>query len=495
MNHNLKKRLLALLLLAAMIFPSCAADETSESGADSADAAAETEETAPETTLEDLYPLPVEKYDGKTFDILVVRTGYWGQDYNDIYMAEDDVGDTVGFASYQRALEIETEYDIKFVQSESADATGQAKTLYNAGDTTYELIQSRAVMLMPGMASAGMLADFMELPGMNLDAPWYNQSVIASTTVANRLYMIGGDATVTDKTGVAAVMFNKSLAENLQIPDLYQTVYDGKWTLDLLGQYAESAKIDENGDGKYNKETDTIGLIAEDFFGWNLIAGAGYPICLKDENDIPYFTSGSESVTDAMTKIQEILYNDNLRKGSGFEAEDYMNVFSTNHALFHMNVISTIAQFRDMESDFGIIPLPKYTETQEAYLTTFSPYVCRFMAVPVQNPDVEFIGNIVDLLYRMGTDTVKTAFYDVLLSGKIARDQTSTDMLDLVFGGVQADIGAIYNWGNCWFTYQQYIAAKSESWVSTWKSIEKSAEASLKDTIEQFTKITEETAP
>lgn len=51
-----------------MIFPSCAAGETSESGAGSADAAAETEETAPETTLEDLYPLPVEKYDGKTFE-------------------------------------------------------------------------------------------------------------------------------------------------------------------------------------------------------------------------------------------------------------------------------------------------------------------------------------------------------------------------------------------------------------------------------------------
>ena len=489
MKHNLYKKLIAMLLLSALILPSCTsapADDEEPAGNTN-----EVVETEPETTLEDVYPLPTAKYDGKTFDMLVVKTGYWGQDYNDLYMAEDDVGDTVGSAAYQRTLQIESDYAVKFVQTEVPDAMGQAMNLYTAGDTTYELIQSRAVAMMPGMASSGMLADVNEIAQLNLDAPWYNQSLLESISVANRTYMLGGDATVVDKTGIAAVMFNKTLATNLQIPDIYQTVYDGKWTLDLLAQYAESAKIDENGDGDYDKETDTIGLIAEDFYGWNLVAGAGYPICLKDENDIPYFTSGTEGAIDAMTKIQALLYNDNIRKGSGFGENDYMNVFSTNHALFHMNVISTIAQFRDMESDFGIIPLPKYNEAQKSYTATFSPYVGRFVAIPVQNPDIEFIGNVIDLLYRVGSETVTPAFYDVLLSGKVARDQTSTDMLDMVFNGAVADIGAIYNWGNCWFTYQQYIAARMESWASTWKTIESSAQASLEDTIEQYTKIAE----
>lgn len=493
MKHDFKKRLIALLLLSALILPSCAAD-TPDIENENEGEPAKVEETVPETTLEDLYPLPTEKYDGKSYDMLVLRTGYWGQDYNDLYLAEDDVGDTVGSAAYQRALKLESEYGMKFVQTESGDSVGQAYNLYNAGDDTFELVQGQAVAMMPTLASNGALHDINTIPSMTLEAPWYNQKMNDSSTILGKLYMIGGDAVATDKTGIFGMLFNKQMMTNFQLPDMYQTVYDGKWTLDLMKEYGEKVTNDENGDGKLHKDDDRFGLIAEHFFGWIFMVGSGQMIAVKDESDVPYFTAGTEAAVNAITKLHDIMYNENLIPTEYLGETDYSNMFDTGRALFMGNAMSTFATFRDMETDFGIIPLPKYDENQKDYYSSFSPYASRFAGFPLQNADKEFMGTVFELLSRYGTDTVKNAFYDVLLSGKVARDQTSTDMLDIIFDNMVHDIGATFNWGNCWFTYQQYIAARMESWASTWQSIEKAANKALNDTLDQIRGITGEEA-
>ncbi len=492
MKKNLKLRILALLLIVSMILPSCApADDTSgeNSGENNAQ---QSEETVPETTLEDLYPLPATNYDGKSYDMLVVRTNYWGHDYNDLYLAEDDVGDTVGSAAYQRALKLESEYNMKFVQTEVPDAVGQAYTLYNAGDDTYELVHGRAVFMMPTLASNGALHDINQMPGMNLDAPWYNQSMNDSTTILSRLYMIGGDAISTDKNGIFAMLYNKQMAANFGIPDLYDTVSSGKWTFDLLKQYGEMVTNDENGDGVLKKDDDRFGLVTEAFFGWFLVVAAGHTSAAKDANDVPYFTAASEAAVDVIMKTHELMYNDQIRPAESPAEADYGIMLDTNRALFLSSAMSTFGTLRDVETDFGIIPLPKYDETQESYYSTFSPFGSRFVGFPLQNSDTEFMGTVFELLSRYGTDTVKTAYYDVLLSGKIARDEKSTEMLDIIFNNMIHDIGATYNWGNCWFTYQQYYTAKAENWVSTWESINQAAEKALEDTLKQIEGIADE---
>ncbi len=476
--------LLSLCITAGLLSVSCG----SSPGVQEAQApasAGEQETEAPEPSLEDLYPLPSETYGGRSFDMLAVRTGYWGQDYNDLWYGEDS-GSAVESATFERTLKTESLLDITLTQSESADVSGEAYNLYLAGDDTYELVQSRAVMMMPLLASGGVLQDIGAMDRIRLDAPWYNHSMCKSASVAGHLNMIGGDGVITDKTGVAATMFNKKLAVDYGLPDLYDLVREGGWTLDRMAEFGRKATADLNGDGKMKKTDDLYGLIAEDFYAWNFMVAAGYTIAEKDENDLPYFVAGSEGAVDAMMKIQTLLYDQDLRAGSGFSAEDYESVFSENRALFHENVFSTIAQFREMDTDFGIIPIPKYDDATPDYITTLSPYVSRFVGFPVLCADTDFVGTVFDVMSRYGSDTVLKAYYDVLLSGKIARDEESTEMLSLIFSTVKLDIGATYNWGNCWFTIQQYIQSKSENWVSTWASIEKAAQAALDKTVAQY---------
>lgn len=44
--------------------------------------------------------------------------------------------------------------------------------------------------------------------------------------------------------------------------------------------------------------------------------------------------------------------------------------FSTDHALFCAGNAYLTSEFRNMESDYGILPYPKYNEAQEQYYST-----------------------------------------------------------------------------------------------------------------------------
>ncbi|MBO5273100.1 MAG: hypothetical protein J6I45_00635 [Clostridia bacterium] len=491
MNSNFKK-ITALLLLLALLIPTFAACAGGDTDTGSADTTAAVTTATPEDTtpsLEELYPIPEMNYDGREFNMMILRTGYWGQDYNDLYI-EEDTGDAVDSALVSRNRRVEETAGVKLTSTETAAVVGDISRLIKADDSTYEMVQDQAVSIMPSMASTGLLHDITTIEGITLDAPWYNQKAHDSVTLSGKLFMLGGDATASDKQGTAVVMFNKKLAEDFNIPDIYTIVEEGKWTLDTMAEYAKAVTADINGSSELDMD-DRFGLIAEDFFGWNFLIASGCKIAEKDENDLPYFTAYNDRSMTVLEKIQNIMYDENIRgnaiKGGTWEAENYEIVFGENRALFHANVLSTIAGYRNMESDFGIIPQPKFDEAQEDYITTISPFVSRFLAFPINNGDTEFIGNVVDLLARFGTDTVKSAYYDVLLTSKVARDDASERMLSLIFDSITYDVGSIFNWGNCWFIYQQHFTAKKDNFSSTWASIEKAANKQIEKTIEKIT--------
>jgi hypothetical protein len=239
------------------------------------------------------------------------------------------------------------------------------------------------------------------------------------------------------------------------------------------------------------KGDDAFGLLGEDLFSWFLLVGSEQQIVRKDADDVPYFTVGSEAAVDAMMRIQKLMYDKNFRHEETLAANDYGTIFGSGRALFMGNAMSTFATYRDLEVEYGIIPCPKYTEDQATYISTFSPHVTRMVSFPRQNKDTEFMGTVYDLMNRNGTDTVRAAYYDVLLGAKVARDKQSAEMLDLIFDNVVQDIGGTYNWGKVWTTIGKHFGGRSESWVSSWESIKEAAELELQNTVEQIKLIPE----
>ena len=74
-----------------------------------------------------------------------------------------------------------------------------------------------------------------------------------------------------------------------------------------------------------------------------------------------------------------------------------------------------------------------------------------------------------------GYKNLVPAFYDSLLQGKVARDEDSCDMLDLIFGNPILDVGIICEFGGYPALINSKVASFNSNIVSDFAAKEKSA--------------------
>ncbi len=430
------------------------------------------------------YPVPEMDCEGAEFRIIVLRSGYWGQDYDDLW-AEAADGDVLNDAVYNRNMKTEEKLKVKITCETSPDTTAVIRKIVKAGDHAYHIAQDRLMSLMT-LSAGNHLIFFNEVPHINMDAPWYDQNAISELSVAHKLAVIAGDIEVSDKMSIMALVFNKKIADSLNIEDPYATVNAGKWTFDHFYNIITGVTSDIDGNGELDKN-DLWGFIAEDFGGWMLLGSSGSKLAEKDENDIPYLTIDTEKSLAALEKIMRIMYDGDGRTGHNYTAEEFEAMFMHDLALFSYIAFSSVIPFRSMDSDFGILPMPKYDEAQTTYYSSTSPYVSRSICIPSSNTEPDMTGAVLEVMSRESTGTVRSAYYDKLLNGKLTRDSESSVMLDLIFSHILYDIGSTFNWGDTWFMYSNFFAEENRNFISFYESYRNKAQSALEATITAFT--------
>ena len=98
---------------------------------------------------------------------------------------------------------------------------------------------------------------------------------------------------------------------------------------------------------------------------------------------------------------------------------------------------------RESDTEFGILPLPKYDESQTGYYTTSRDGRSMFV-IPVDVKDADFAGLITEALAVASNKYVVPAYYDVTLKTKTARDDESSEMLDIIRDGFRLEFVAEY---------------------------------------------------
>jgi len=114
--------------------------------------------------------------------------------------------------------------------------------------------------------------------------------------------------------------------------------------------------------------------------------------------------------------------------------------FTEDRALFRIEQIYGIKQIREMESDFGMLPAPKYDEAQEQYSSYVHPGQSNSICIPVTNTRLELTGALLEDGSYKSFEKIRPAFYDVTLKGRIARDEDTTEMLDIIFATLNPDL-------------------------------------------------------
>ena len=134
------------------------------------------------------------------------------------------------------------------------------------------------------------------------------------------------------------------------------------------------------------------------------------------------------SPDDAVFNIQSSKHSGHLR-GMGDRIQE--QIFVENGALFYSECLAWSRVMREMEADFGILPPPKYDETQERH---YSIIINPFMQmIPVTSEDTGRTANVLEAFAAASHDTVVPAYIDITLTGKVARDEDTVRMLNLVF--------------------------------------------------------------
>ena len=479
------KKIISLMLIAAMlagILISCGNTQKSPEGAtDGNDNAAAADNTDTGTAGDEgkidenrINPeLPDTDFGGYTFTFLAHL--YEGDDWVgtepfELVAERQDGkevqnGEPINDAVYKRNLKIKEKYNINIKMIAESDEKGAVDKAVKAGDSLYD-----AVLMfnnnIPGIVTGDLLTNVKNLPYINLDKPWWDPAVNAMS-IANKNFLLGGDLLILDNEATNVLLFNKELMASTGMDLPYNLAKEGKWTMDRFIEYMRGASSDLNGDGKMDWKNDRWGFVAFNDTLHALFVGGGGALAAKNEDDLPYMDFTSPRNISVLEKVMDIMYNKeevlNVQSDISVVADwtpAFYNSFPEGRALFQWARLRVVEKYRGMEAEFGILPMPKFDETQENYYSAVNPYTGVLLGVPKNADNLERISIILEALAAESKYTLQPAYYDIVLQRKYVRDDESSEMLDIIFNSRTYDIGSVYSFGS---VFTDFIALCNQS--------------------------------
>lgn len=483
----MKKRILTLLLAAILLSGTACTQKTETDTAGSGteprtDTTTEAAETLP------AWALPDTNWDGETVTFLLRDTG--GDWCADDVLAEETNGTPINDAVYKRNVTVEDRYNAKIAGNyapRDVSVAGPAMASIQAGDEAFDIMASWRVDAV-NLLQEHALVDLHTSEYLHFDQPWWNAYFCESASIGGKLYYALGDISRVYKLGVRCMFFNKDIAADLGLPNLYDMVREGKWTLDEMFSMAEQGSLDLDGDGEMTKE-DRYGLQAQSSLGSVLAFAAGVQIIGKDADDLPTIVVDSERNIEVMEKIAAWISSQ--KKQNLYVSDNWSKTqerFASNQVLFQAEVMLLIEALRASEVNIGILPPPKADESQSDYISFLDSNCQIDYAIPTTCTRVPFVSFMLEAMAQESTTTLTPAFYDICLSGKYVRDEESTEMLDIIFAHPCIDDSDCYGWGSIYGKLQSALM-NGKPIVSTIESVKAATQTGIEKTI---TKILED---
>ena len=437
---------------------------------------------------------PVKDFERYEYRILSRGESYALWHGTDAY-AEEETGDTINDAVYKRNRTIEEKYNIIIANRPSSDILPSARKSIASGSDEYDIMMGPLRNFADSLSQEGMLADLKAAPHIDLSKPWYDQKANEQLTIANKLYVTISDIGKVDKDATWSYLFNKKLISDLSLENPYQLVRDGKWTIDKMLEMSRGVARDLNGDGEMGIE-DQYGYAGETYNLYLALLSTGSEIIKKDNGDLPVYIGLDEIGLTSFTKLLAMLGDKTLtlraddHYGSGREVWGGNGImdaaFKENRVLFFDTSMARVALYRNMEADFGIIPSPKRDEAQKEYISSVSVMSTNSLSIPVTVPDMERTGIITDALAAESFYTLIPAYYDVQLKTKLARDDESSEMLDIIFAGRKFDLGLLYDWAGVTSKFEEAMQKNSADIVSSLEKIQEKIVSQIEKTVEAY---------
>ncbi|MCL2160158.1 MAG: hypothetical protein FWH48_12185, partial [Oscillospiraceae bacterium] len=169
----------------------------------------------------------------------------------DLY-AESINGDVINDAIYERNTYLEETYNFKIKATAIDEPDYPAVVLrrhIQAGEHIYDVCYD-SFLWSKILIQENMLTDLFSLPHIDFSKPYWDENVNSDLTIQNKLFITHGEHMLSLRAGLYGVFFNKQLAADYQLENLYDVVRDNRWTIDKYYSLAKGLSRDLNNDGK-----------------------------------------------------------------------------------------------------------------------------------------------------------------------------------------------------------------------------------------------------
>ena len=428
--------LAASLLASSLIACDGSDDSTADSGQNASDTAAQTEAVTVSEQQKYIDALPQADYSGETFTILAVPDDIaWG---TVSYDAEAEVGEVLNDFVFSRNRSVEEKYHIVMDVVTDYDIASTVKQMVFAGDDNYDMISEYVKFIMRD-AGNNYYYDLLDVSSLNFENPWWDKTCVDLLTLEDHLFVAFSDMNTQPTAMLACLLVNNDLVKELDLTSPYDLVFDGAWTLDQMYTMCTETARDLNGDGKMNEE-DRYGAYLGIGTINSMLNGANQPHITLDANGGWILNTGTVGTVNAAEKIGKVMNDTQVTVYCNINAWDS---FSLGRALFAEGTIGNLSGYRNADFMVGVLPMPKYDEAQDSYVTMMSN--CSMgVTLPLTAQDPDRSGTIVEALGAYSYVDLRHAYYDVTLKDKLSHDETTPKMLDLIIESRTVDLGVIY---------------------------------------------------
>ena len=150
------------------------------------------------------------------------------------------------------------------------------------------------------------------------------------------------------------------------------------------------------------------------------------------------------------------------------------SLFANDHFLFIQGNMGVSSQLKDMKSDYGVAPNPKYDSAQQSYFHKMDRF-SLIWAIPKCEMDYDRVGIIMEYWAYESSQTVMPAYYEITIKTKRVQEETASQMIDLIKDSIRYDLSELYNSDILSVLYTGYENGNlSSTWASSKKLMGKS---------------------
>ena len=387
---------------------------------------------------------------------------------------EEETGNLENDALYRRSRDIEERFEVDFSFREAdgleyydleSEINDLVKQDVMSGSASYDLVNGWLRLCGAVMLGQSLLSSISTDGVIDLGRSWWLPHLEEDFSIGGKLYYLSGKINLSHYNNPSCVVYNKTVAENFNLPDLYEIVYAGDWTLDKM--YETAAVIPAGSDVKR--------YMIDYEYGLSVFYGGDFTLGGLDENGDPYVISQlTEDMVDYIEKIRSG-FADNTVAFNGYQAyykgaEDFYDrdVFDNDRVLYWVDCLYRAADMRPYDVEFGILPIPKRSADQKEYIA-FS-HNSEGIYFEKNCADYEMSEVITEAMAALSEKYIEPAFFDKALKGRSTYDEESREVLDMLYNARRIDLVDTYQWANNHELLNFACLGINDSYVSSYKA-------------------------